>query len=80
MSEEQFLRRHQILCRQVNGITQWVVINLLSLEERRYNIDRGGIDPVEFEFWTGRSLDEEEINEISTQIIHDYAITYDDEQ
>lgn len=74
MTEKQFLQKHQILCRRIGQLNQWIVIDKFTGGQRKYNFNLEAIDPISFEFWTGYNLDDVEINEISAQLRFDYGI------
>lgn len=74
MTEEDFFNSHQILYRGNSDGYHFIVVNIQSGSTRRYNFDKSNIDEVFFDFYTGKSLDDEIIETLANEIRHDYNI------
>lgn len=74
MTEEQFFQEHQILFRKKDEVCQFIVLTNSNGNTRKYNFDNSNIDSVLFEFFTGRSLDDQMIEIVAHEIRRDYNI------
>lgn len=74
MTEEQFFNEHQILFRRNGDVYQWIVLTNSNGNTRKYNFDNSNIDSVLFEFYTGRSFDDEMIEIVANEIRADYNV------
>jgi|GEM_PF-6008331 len=75
MTEEEFFKTHQILYRKNNKGHEFMILDLRSGDTiKKYNYDYSCIDPVLFEFFIGRSLNDEIVESVASEIKSDFKV------
>lgn len=74
MTVQLFINSHQILFRTINNHRQLIIISLVDGSSRNYGFSLGENTIDEFQFFTGKSLDQEIVQFYVDQIRNDYNI------
>ena len=76
MTQQEFLNRYQIMYRVVPNGSQLIIIDKeLGDLVKKYGFSKGQTSNEEFEFFTGKSLDEMETDLYASEIANEFKIT-----